>query len=405
MLDNLLTSLRQQLDPSIDLLRRMVEINSYTLNRPGVAAVAKLTAETFADLGFHAEHVPSIDSRYGAHLILTRRGSSDRSIGMITHLDTVFSPEEETRNHFTWRREGSKIYGPGTIDIKGGTVMVHLVLSTLKQISPALFNAVTWHVCANSSEEILSTDFAEVCRDRFGPKPLAVLVFEPGGKHKGRPSVVVARKGRATFNIEVQGRGAHAGSRHERGANAIVQLAEIVQNISALTDYNKGLTVNIGTFHGGTVVNRVPHHASAEIEMRAFTTEAFNHGIAAINAFHGRSTVASADRSHRCIVTVELSSDTPPWQINETTNHLLRLWQEAAQTAGLELEGEQRGGVSDGNYFWDSYPTIDGLGPYGDHAHCSEQSADGTKEQEYVDVDSFVPRAATSVLAIQKLAG
>ena len=36
---------------------------------------------------------------------------------------------------------------------------------------------------------------------------------------------MVARKGRATFEVVVEGRGAHAGGQHGRGANAIVELA------------------------------------------------------------------------------------------------------------------------------------------------------------------------------------
>ena len=65
---------------------------------------------------------------------------------------------------------------------------------------------------------------------------------------------------------------------------------------------------------------------------------------------------------------------------------------------------EERGGLSDGNLLWDLAPTIDGLGPCGDNDHCSERSADGTKEPEYVDLDSFVPKALLNVLAIVDLA-
>src|SRR5688572_31773692 len=42
----------------------------------------------------------SVNPRFGKHLILTRRGRSAKSIAMISHLDTVFSPEEEARNNF-----------------------------------------------------------------------------------------------------------------------------------------------------------------------------------------------------------------------------------------------------------------------------------------------------------------
>ena len=67
-----------------------------------------------------------------------------------------------------------------------------------------------------------------------------------------------------------------------------------------------------------------------------------------------------------------------------------------------QLHG-QRGGLSDANYLCDLGPTLDGLGPSGANAHASERSADGTKVPEYVDVPSFVPKAALNALAIVAL--
>jgi glutamate carboxypeptidase len=64
---------------------------------------------------------------------------------------------------------------------------------------------------------------------------------------------------------------------------------------------------------------------------------------------------------------------------------------------------EERGGLSDGNLLWDAAPTLDGLGPWGDHDHCSERSPDGSKVPEYVEVTGFVPKAALNVVAICRL--
>lgn len=72
------------------MLRRMIEINSFTSNPEGVNRLGRLTAECFAPLGFAAEFVPSTNPAWGNHLVLTRRGRSARNIAMISHLDTVF---------------------------------------------------------------------------------------------------------------------------------------------------------------------------------------------------------------------------------------------------------------------------------------------------------------------------
>src|SRR5689334_23708208 len=108
--------LNQQMPAALEMLRRMVGINSFTRNREGVNRLGRLTAESFAPLGFAAETAPSINPHYGDHLVLTRRGRTKKSIAMVSHLDTVFPPEEEQRNNFRWQPEGDRIYGPGTHD-------------------------------------------------------------------------------------------------------------------------------------------------------------------------------------------------------------------------------------------------------------------------------------------------
>ena len=131
--------LATSLPAALEMLRQMVGINSYTANRDGVNRLGRFTAECFAPLGFTAEFVPSTNSEWGDHLVLTRRGRSAKSIALVSHLDTVFPPEEEARNNFHWQPEGDRIFGPGTHDIKGGSVMMWLVLSALRTHAPRVF--------------------------------------------------------------------------------------------------------------------------------------------------------------------------------------------------------------------------------------------------------------------------
>src|SRR2546430_2861194 len=209
---SLMKFLKSQMPAALELLRQLVGINSFTANRQGVDRLGRLTAECFASLGFTAEFVPSANPNYGDHLVLTRRGCTAKSIAMVSHLDTVFPPEEEERNNFRWQPEGDRIYGPGTHDIKGGTVMMWLVLQALRTPEPAVFEEITWKLFWNSSEETLSQDFADVCRNRFDRDTLAALVFESEGCLGGGRPVVVARKGRGAWLgvIGVAGGPAHA---------------------------------------------------------------------------------------------------------------------------------------------------------------------------------------------------
>jgi glutamate carboxypeptidase len=402
--DTLIGFLNVRLDPALELLRQMVAINSHTLNREGVNRLGQFTARAFADLGFRAEFVPSSNPAFGEHLVLTRPGTGSQKVGFISHLDTVYPAEEEARNHFHWHIEGDRIYGPGTEDVKGGTVMMHLTLSALREAAPRLFEETNWVLLLDASEEMESADFGRLCVTRL-QGATAALVFEAGRREGNRFSLVTARKGRATFRIEVTGRSAHAGVDHQRGASAIAQLAHTLGRIEALTDHARGLTFNVGLVSGGTALNRVPQQAVAEAEMRAFTVEAYRDGLQKLRALEQDIVTRSVTDGFPSQVRIVIGNETPPWPRNAGTDRLLQCFADAGREHGVELAHEERGGISDGNFLWNTVPTLDGLGPKGDNAHCSERSADGSKEQEYVEPSSFVPKAALNVRALIQLLG
>jgi len=400
--------LEQNMPLFLASLQEMVGINSFTTNPEGVNSLGARTAELFARLGFRAEFIQSTNPLYGRHLVLTSQGERTNGrpipkIGLVSHLDTVFPLDEELRNDFHWREQGDRIYGPGVVDIKGGTIMIYMILSALQAVHPRAFNSTTWVVLLDASEETGSLDFGRLCVDRLDDNGLGCLIFEPGSWAGGRPHLVVSRKGMAIYRIEVEGKAAHAGSAHDQGANAVVQMADVIDRVSKLTDYERDLTFNVGTVAGGTVINRVPHFASASVEMRAFDDSVFNEGVASILALNDLSTVRSSDGAFTCRVKTDVINTVAPWPRNAQTDHLFQVWQETAERLGFEAVAEKRAGLSDGNYFWRELPTIDGLGPAGGNAHCSEHAADGSKEQEYVKVSSFLPKALLNSMAILHL--
>ena len=126
----------------LDWLRRMVEINSFTTNIVGVNKLGKLTTECFAELGFEPEFVPATHPQHGSHLFLRRGPAEQPPIVLVTHLDTVFPPEEELANDFRWQPDGRRIFGPGTVDNKGGTAMIWLTENP--DLSLKASSALTW---------------------------------------------------------------------------------------------------------------------------------------------------------------------------------------------------------------------------------------------------------------------
>ena len=143
----------------------------------------------------------STNPMHGDHLILRRFGDNNRPIGTIafvSHLDTVYPPDEEQRNDFRWRQNGDLIYGPGTVDIKGGTLVICMVLEAIMRGAPDLFERMNWYVLLNAAEEELVPDFKQVCLDALLtihyfftliPHPIALVsegdgVSHPRGLHR-----------------------------------------------------------------------------------------------------------------------------------------------------------------------------------------------------------------------------
>ena len=403
--------LNTRLPAYIEVLRQMVEINSFTSNPEGVNHLGNLTAGVFNSLGFKPEFVQSINPGFGKHLFMhypsvpgnpLNNTNGKRTVALIAHLDTVFSPEEEQANEFTFRQEDDKIYGPGTVDIKGGIVMAFIVLDAIQKFFPQIFDRLNWLVCLDASEETASEDFGAMCRERLSTDTLACLIFEGGTPHQKGYPIVTSRKGRAEYLVSVEGRGAHAGNYHKQGANAIVQLADTIKKIATFTNYSQQITFNVGVVNGGSVVNRVPHHAEALVEMRAFSPEVFENGNQKMLSLNGSTSITSQD-GFPCQVFVKALSRTAPWPHNERTDRLFEIWNRAADTIGINVIPEERGGLSDGNLLWQHIPVLDGLGPSGANAHCSERSSDGSKDQEYALLSSFAPKARLNIGAILRL--
>lgn len=395
---SLQTAAERHLPATLDFLRRLVAINSFTSNAAGVDAVARLTADAFEALGFSADLVPCTHAEAGHHLFLTHPGQGGDPIVLVTHSDTVFPAEEEQHNHFEWdeRPDEGRIYGPGTVDNKGGTALIWLMLQVLRDCAPEVFERTHWIVAANAAEEVTGDDFGRATIKRCNGKARAVLVFEGGPVDENGWHIVTSRKGRSTWKLTAGGKAAHAGSKHHEGINAIDALARLLPDIAAQTNPAEERTVNIGFVQGGTVVNRVPHEALAEWECRANAPAA----LQSADQFFA-SLTGQAPNGARLVS--ERTGFTSPWPGSVGSAALFHLWHEAAATLGLTAISVPRGGLSDANHLWQLAPTLDGLGPYGANAHCSERSADGTKLPEYVEPGSFVPKAVMNALALIKV--
>ena len=201
------------------------------------------------------------------------------------------------------------------------------------------------------------------------------LVFEKG---RDEDRIVTSRKGGGTFRIDVEGKAAHAGNSHDKGVNAIHALALLVPRIEALTDYDRGVTVNVGLFSGGTAKNTVAQHAHCIIDARFVSVEdaeAFQGTLEAlVDDF--KSTETSRLKGARFEVSGDITR--PPMPATAETKALCTDYEKVAARVGLGTgEAPRQGGFSDSNLLAAlDIPTIDGLGPFGAGAHSLDEWCD-----------------------------
>lgn len=376
-------------DVSIAQLREMVAINSFTHNRDGVCEVGEMCVSLFEPLGFSARRIRSVTEDCGDHLVLTREGSGDASLLLVSHLDTVY-PE-----NFPWREEGDLLYGPGVVDIKGGTILIWMILRALREHAPDLFERTGFTILLNASEEGGCADFPDIARRSVTPGCRACLVYEAGMEATAGTTIVIARKGAARFVLEAHGHEAHSGNQHESGASAILELAEKVLQIESWTDYRNGVTYNVGTIGGGTMVNCVPGHAACLVDLRAYTPKEFDAGRRRVMDLAGPGRVRSRDGLHACRLEVTERPGYPPWPPNGASDRLARMLVECGDELGLRIVPTRRKGSSDGCHVCDLLPTVDGLGPVGRGTHVFGA--------ECADRSSFVPRALLSIRFLERL--
>jgi glutamate carboxypeptidase len=373
--------LASQQNAMLDLLGRLVNQDSGSFDKAGVDAAGDILKEFFAAEGLTVETVPN--DTYGEliRVALPQPAAEDqREIVLMGHRDTVFPKGEATRRPF--RVDGGKAYGPGTADMKAGLVMNAFVLAAFKRFGghPGPIVALV-----TGDEEILSPSSRASIADQ-GRRSRAAFNSEPA---PSTDIVVVARKGAVAMTMDVYGKAAHAGAAPKDGVSAIEELARKIVSLHALTNFDTGVTVNVGIITGGQSVNTVAPYASARIDMRYVRAADRTAALADIE----RIVVTPALKGASAKLTID--SECAPLEVTEPSRALLARYQDAGRTLGLDVRGISVGGGADSAIVAaQGCPTLCSVGPVGHKGHS---------EDEHIEVSSLVPRAQLLALAIARL--
>jgi glutamate carboxypeptidase len=243
-------------------LRALVEQSSFSEDPDGVRAALDALEHALPP-AWRRERVRGSE-RFGDHLVVRgARPASDGGVLLVGHIDTVFAPDVFAG----YREEGERARGPGVLDMKGGLVVSAYGLRAAQECGA--LDALPWSWVIVGDEELGSPDSAETLR-REARGARCALVFESGRAHD---AIITRRKGTGTVEVTARGVAAHAGNAHDKGKNALWALARFIDRAQSLTDYARGVTVNVGTARGGTSKNTVPDRAVASVDVRFVRAE------------------------------------------------------------------------------------------------------------------------------------
>ena len=347
--------------------------NSGSFNPDGVNATADRLLKLLAPLDAAVERIalPAYTSTgdrgerglrpIGQALRLRKRPDAPLQVFLGGHLDTVFGPAHPFQTA-SWQ-SNDLLNGPGVADLKGGLLVMALVLGALER-SPHRAR-IGWEVLMNPDEEIGSTGSAPLLLEAAGRNHFG-LIFEPAYADGGLAS---ARKGSGNFDLVIEGRAAHAGRNPEDGRNAIGLAAELALALHRLNGQRDGLTLNLGYTHGGGALNIVPDRAVLKFNVRTSVPDDECWLEEQLDLLLTRANDRDGFKVSRFG-----GFTRPPKIVSAGTARLQSLLSDCGREQGLALQFRPTGGCCDGNNLAAAgLANVDNLGVVGGDIHSDRE--------------------------------
>ena len=356
----------------LDLLTAMVERESITRDKKQVDHLVDFMEAQFQALA--ASSIQRFPQQNVGDFLLAKWNEqvSGKPFLFLAHIDTVH-PIGSLKT-MPIKIEDGRFYGPGALDMKGGSVIALEAIRALHEREQLPDRPI--HFLLTTDEEIGSPNSEALIKELAAPCEL-VLVMEPATKEG---TIKTWRKGGGKYTLTVEGRASHAGIAPQEGINAIIEFAQQALEINRLNDLKYGTSVSITMVEGGSAGNVIPAQVRAHIDTRVMT-------IAAMNSLHD-SLTSLYPKMPGAKVSCLRGSCRPPMERRPG------LFEKAAaigERHGVAIYEGGTGGGSDGNFTAAmGVPTLDGLGAHGDGAHALH---------EHVIIDSL-PRQAALIAAI-----
>lgn len=379
------------------LLQRIVDIDSPTENTAGVRAAGDVLAGELRAIGLATRWIElPPDMKRAGHLVAETGGESGKRLLLLGHLDTVLAGER-------FRRDGTKAFGTGTSDMKGGLVVMLQALKALHAAGVLEDRRITVMLTGDEEDAGLPLSVTREPMLELARKSDAALSFEAAIDG----TATIGRRGINSWTLETSGETGHSSGIFgpERGSGAVYEAARILAAFQAELAGEKYLTINPSVIVGGTKAALDDYRGSAEGKTNVIAPTAIARGdiryISLEQERSARERMQAIVARHLPRTQATLRFDEaayPPMTPTPANEELLEALDGASRDLGLgpvaALDPGERG-AGDIGFIAHLLPCLDGLGSGGG----GNSHAPG----EYTDLATLTPMAQRAAVLIHRL--
>jgi glutamate carboxypeptidase len=379
------------------MLERVVDIESPTENVKGVRAVGDVFAAELRAIGFRTQWVelPPAMKRAG-HLVAEIDGTEGKRLLLLGHIDTVLAGER-------FRRDGTRAFGTGTSDMKGGAVVMLQALRALHAAGALANRRITVMLTGDEEDAGMPLAVSREPMIALARQSDAALSFEAAING----TATIGRRGINSWTLETTGVTGHSGGIFdaEHGSGAVYEAARILAAFQAELGSEKYLTINPSVIVGGTKATLEVYRGTAEGKTNVISPVAVARGdIRYISLEQERKAVERMQAivaRHLPLAGATLRFDDgayPPMAPTPGNEALLQVLDGASRDLGLgpvpALDPGERG-AGDIGFIAHLLPGLDGLGSGGG----GNSHAPG----EYTDLSTLTPMSQRAAVLIYRL--
>ena len=390
-------------DEAINLLEKVVNINSGSLNIEGNRKVGAIFQQELDKLGFRTYWVTYPDSiKRSGHLFAEMRGGKGKKIVMIGHLDTVFELDHPFQK---FSRNENTAYGPGVTDMKSGDVSLLYTMKALHHIDALKDMDLT--LVFIGDEEKLGAHASIVRKELISAGKWADIGLGFEGA-QGMETGTIARRSSSSWILTTTGIQGHSSQvfGETLGYGAIFEASRIINTFREELSEEQYLTFNPGVMLGGTDVmfdpikargtafgktNVVSQSVTAHGGIRTISINQLEKAMVAMREIASRNLPGTTAK-------IEFKTSYPPMEPTKANYALLSKLESVNMDLGygkLEPLDPSKRGAADISFV---APHVDealaGMGPDGSGAHS---------ENESLDLSSFPKTTARAAILIYRL--